>query len=256
MDPLNHRADDHVVGPRARFGVIIPSTNTVVEQDFAAVAIDGVSFHFGRMYIANPELDSDAAFEELLGQIRQSIDVAVRDVITAKPSSMLMGMSAETFWGGVEGNATFERRISTLSGGLAVSTGAASCRAALDAFGARRISVFSPYQPIADRQVGDYFTEAGFDVAAITGLRCSSATSIAEVGRSRLVEVISEIDAPDVDALVQVGTNLNFVAQAAELEDALGKPVIAINMATLWHALRNNGIDDTLSGVGRLLAEH
>lgn len=256
MDPLNHRPDDNVVGPRTRFGVIIPSTNTVVESDLAAVAIDGVSFHYGRMYIEHPELDSNEAFETLLGQIRGSIDVAVRDVITALPSAMFMGMSAETFWGGVEGNAAFEERISARADGLAVTTGAASCRAALEAFGSKRIAVFSPYQPIADEQVGTYFTQAGFDVAAITGLRCATATSIAEVGPSRIAEVIDEIDGPDVDAIVQVGTNLSFVAQAAALELTLGKPVIAINMATLWRALRSNGITDTVSGVGRLLAEH
>lgn len=248
---------DNVVGPRARFGVIIPSTNTVVEQDFGrvAAALRGISFHYGRMYIANPELGSDAAFEELLAQIRSSIIVAVRDVVTAQVTSMLMGMSAETFWGGVAGNAAFEERIGERSGGLAVSTGAASCRAALEVFGARRIAVFSPYQPIADRQVSEYFTEAGFSVAAITGLRCPSATAIAEVGAARIAEIVEQIDGPDVDAIVQVGTNLSFVDQAAALEDELGKPVIAINMATLWHALRSRGIEDRLTGCGRLLAE-
>ena len=249
---------DHVVGPRARFGVIIPSTNTVVEQDFHRVAGDlpGVSFHYGRMYIANPALDSDRAFEELLDQIRESINTAVRDVVTAKVSSMLMGMSAETFWGGVAGNAAFEARIGERSGGLSVSTGAASCRAALAAFGAERIAVFSPYQPIADAQVGGYFTEAGFSVAAITGLRCPTATAIAEVGADRIAEIVDQIDSSDVDAIVQVGTNLNFVQQAAALEVELDKPVVAINMATLWHALRDNGIDDRLRGSGRLLTEH
>ena len=258
VDPLNHREDDHIVGPRARFGVIAPSTNTVVEQDLSRLRLDGVTFHTGRMYIEHPGLASDEEFEQLLGQIRVSIDVAVRDVVTALPSAMLMGMSAETFWGGVAGNAEFERRISELSGGRSVTTGAASCRAALDAFGAERIAVFSPYQPIADEQVGTYFTEAGFDVAAITGLRCSTATSIAQVGPSRIVEVIEQIggDRDDVDAVVQVGTNLNFVDQAAALEAELAKPVIAINMATLWHGLRSNGLDDRPAGVGRLLAEH
>lgn len=257
-DPLNHRDDDHVVGARARFAVIAPSTNTVVEQDLARIALDGVTFHTGRMYIARPALDSNEAFEELLGQIRKSIDVAVRDVVTAEPSAMLMGMSAETFWGGVAGNAAFEARIGQLSGGRRVTTGAASCRAALDAFGVQRIAVFSPYQPIADEQVGTYFREAGFDVAAITGLRCSSATSIAQVGPTRINEIIEQIggDRPDVDAIVQVGTNLNFVDQAAQLESELGKPVVAINMATLWHGLRSNGLDDRVDGVGRLLAEH
>ena len=258
IDPLNHRDDDHVVGPRARFGVIAPSTNTVVEADLCRLQIPGVSFHTGRMYIEHPGLADNAAFEELLVQIRGSIEVAVRDVLTAEPSAMLMGMSAETFWGGVAGNAAFEQRISALAGGRAVTTGAASCRAALEAFGVQRIAVFSPYQPIADEQVGTYFTEAGFDVAAITGLRCSTATSIAQVGQTRIAEVIEQIGGADdaVDAVVQVGTNLNFVDQAARLEDELAKPVIAINMATVWHGLRANGIDDQLHGFGRLLAEH
>lgn len=248
---------DNVIGARARFGVIIPSTNTVVEHDFHRIgaSLPGVSFHYGRMYIANPSLDSDEAFEELLGQIRESIDVAVRDVVTANVSSMLMGMSAETFWGGVAGNAAFERRTGERSGGRAVSTGAASCRAALEAFGVERIAVFSPYQPVADRQVGEYFTEAGFSVAAITGLRCPSATAIAEVGAARIGEIVDQIDGDDVEAIVQVGTNLSFVGQAARLERELGKPVIAINVATLWHALRSNGIDDRLTGFGRLAAE-
>lgn len=256
-DPLNHRPDDHVVGPRARFGVIVPSTNTVVEQDLARIDVPGVSFHTGRMYIERPGLDSNEAFEELLGQIRTSINVAVRDVLTARPSAMLMGMSAETFWGGVEGNAAFEQRIGERSGGLRVTTGAASCRAALEAFGVERIVVFSPYQPIADEQVGTYFTEAGFDVAAITGLRCSSATTIAAVGPTRIDEVLDELGAArdDVDAVVQVGTNLNFVDQAARLEGELGKPVIAINMATLWHGLRSNGVEDRVKGMGRILEE-
>ena len=139
--------------------------------------------------------------------------------------------------------------------GLEVSTGATACRDALRAFGAERIAVFSPYQPIADRQVAAYFEESGFSVAAVTGLRCESATSIAEVDPRRLEHLVERID-DSVDAVVQVGTNLSFVQQAAELESALSKPVLAINAATLWHALRTTGINDQLHGFGRILAEH
>jgi maleate isomerase len=244
-----------VVGTRGRFAVIIPSTNTVVEHDLAMIRPDGVTFHSGRMYIADPTLDSDAAFEALLAQIRESIRIAVRDVMTCDPTYMLMGMSAETFWGGVAGNEAFEQRIFDQSG-LPVSTGAASCRAALEAYRAKTISVFSPYQPIADVQVGTYFREAGFDVKAITGLRCPSATAIAEVTPDEIAETVAQLDGPDVDAIVQVGTNLSFVNQAAQLEVELGKPVIAINVATLWHALRANDIDDQIDGFGSLLRDH
>ena len=59
----------------------------------------------------------------------------------------------------------------------------------------------------------------------------------------------------DVDAIVQVGTNLSMVRLAAAAEMWLGKPVIAINTATYWHALRRNNIEDKIPGLGRLLEE-
>ena len=245
-----------MLGQRQRFGVIIPSTNTVVEHDFTMIRPEGVTFHYGRMFLPRPNLASDEDFLDLIGQIRGSIGTAVRDVVTCNPTALLMGMSAETFWGGVEGNLAFIDRISASAGGLSVSTGASSCRAALERHGARRISVFSPYQPVADVQVGTFFTEAGFDVAHVTGLRCPSATAIAEVTPDRLEQVVAELDGDDVDAIVQVGTNLSFVRQAADLEERLGKPVIAINAATLWYGLRMNGIDDRIEGFGSLLRDH
>ncbi len=36
----------------------------------------------------------------------------------------------------------------------------------------------------------------------------------------------------------------------------LGKPVVAINTATYWQALRARGIADKIAGFGPLLAEH
>jgi maleate cis-trans isomerase len=58
------------VGYRVKFGVIVPSTNTVVEADYNQMAPHGVTFHTGRMYIERPAMDSDAAFQAVLGQIR------------------------------------------------------------------------------------------------------------------------------------------------------------------------------------------
>jgi maleate isomerase len=208
------------------------------------------------MYIEHPVMDSDASFEALLVQIRGSIKIAIRDVMTCKPDSLIMGMSSETFWGGVAGNAQFIERVKDQSG-LNVSTGASACRAALERYGVRRIAVLSPYQPIADRQVTRYFEEAGFEVLRFRGLRCPTATSIADVPEAQLLPIIrDELNGPDVDAIVQVGTNLSMVRLADEAERWLGKPVLAINAATLWHALRSNGIPDQMRGFGSLLREH
>ncbi|MFJ4778009.1 hypothetical protein [Streptomyces sp. NPDC088762] len=104
--------------------------------------------------------------------------------------------------------------------------------------------------------MGRFFTEAGFEVTAVVGLRCPSATDIARVGSARIRETVTALDGPDVEAIVQVGTNLSFVSQAETLEAELGKPVVAINAATLWHALREHGFNDRVQGAGALLRDH
>jgi maleate isomerase len=53
-----------------------------------------------------------------------------------------------------------------------------------------------------------------------------------------------------------VGTNLAFAQLAGIAEFWLDKPVIAINTATYWWALRQAGISDHISGFGKLLMEH
>ncbi len=59
-----------------------------------------------------------------------------------------------------------------------------------------------------------------------------------------------------VEAIVQVGTDLAMVRQADEAERWLGLPVVVINAALLWHALRACGVADQLRGAGTLLREH
>ena len=65
-----------------------------------------------------------------------------------------------------------------------------------------------------------------------------------------------ELDDDEVDALLQVGTALPTVTVAAEAERWLGKPVLAINAASYWDAIRRCGIEDRVLGIGRILEEH
>ncbi len=244
-----------VLGYRAKFGVLVPSTNTIVEPDFYAMAPPGVTLHTGRISITNPRMEDDAGMEALMVQIRASIGQAVRDVMTCEPDSLVMGMSSETFWGGRKGTEEFERNIERLSG-LSIATGARACERALTVLGARRLGILTPYQPVGDAQVRRFLEECGYEVVALKGLRCPTAVSIAHEDEATLRRAILEVNRPEVEAIVQVGTNLSMLRLADEAERWLGKPVIAINAATFWYALRENGITDRVRGFGRLLAEH
>ena len=99
------------VGARARIGVIIPSTNISVEYDCHQIVPAGVSWHFGRFFVEQPDLSSDDMFLAFIDAIRETIPHVMRDIMTCEPSHIMMGMSAETFWGGLEGNAEFTDRL-------------------------------------------------------------------------------------------------------------------------------------------------
>jgi maleate isomerase len=237
------------------FGVIAPSTNTVVEPDYHRMAVAGVTAQTARIHIHDPSLASDAAFETLIAEIEAEIDAAAQRIMTCQPDRLVMGMSAETFWGGVDGSLRFRRHVEGLTG-LPLTTGADACEQALRAYGAERVAVLTPYQPVGDANVRRFLEEAGFSVTRIVGLRCPTAHDIARVSEQRLRETLRELDGDDVDAILQAGTNLSMVTLADEAERWLGKPVIAINAATWWRALRDHGIDDRVSGAGGLLREY
>ena len=80
--------------------------------------------------------------------------------------------------------------------------------------------------------------------------------AIAHVSENELRDALLEVDSPDVDAIVQCGTNLSMIRLADEAERWLKKPVIAINAATWWLALRKNNIQEKIYHCGRLLREH
>jgi maleate isomerase len=244
-----------VLGYRGKWGVLVPSTNTVVEPDFYAMAPPGITLHTGRISIHDPRIDDDAGFEALMVQIRSSIGRAIADLLTAEPDYLVMGMSSETFWGGRQGNDEFQRRVGELSG-LPIATGANACERAFAALGSRRLGVVTPYQPVGDAQVRRFFEESGYEVAALVGLRCPTAVSIAHQDEATLRRAIAEVNRPGVDTIVQVGTNLSMLTLADAADRELGKPVVAINAATFWYALRSSGIADRRAGFGRLLRDH
>jgi maleate isomerase len=110
--------------------------------------------------------------------------------------------------------------------------------------------------PVGDAMVRKFFEDNGLKIVKLKGLKSPSPMLIAHESAATLRAAIREVDGADVEAIVQVGTNLACAAVAAEAERWLGKPVIAINAATYWYALRQNGIDDRQLGFGSLLAEH
>ena len=242
------------LGWRKKFGVLAPSTNTIVEPDFHAMAVRGVTSHMSRIHIRDQDLSSDEKMVRFLEQMGEEILFAIDRVMTADVNYLIMAMSAETFWEGMEGNRAFVRRLEDHAG-IRVASCASACQAALEAFQVNKIGVITPYQAVADDKIRRFFNDIGIEVVRLKGLRCPTALAIAEVSEDALRNHLQELDGDDIDAIVQMGTNLSMLRLADEAERWLGKPVIAINAATWWYALRQNDIQDRVYGCGRLLRE-
>ena len=245
------------LGHRAKFAVLAPSTNTSVQPEFDAMRPFGVTNHHSRLIIPDLRVTDDRSFMVMMKAIRGALFPALDAALTCDPDYVVLGMSSETFWDGVKGSVALHKKLmKTAKRGVAM--GSDACRAALRAYGKgiRRLGVVTPYMPVGDRQVVRFFTECGYEVVNLVGLKCKSPTLIAHESRETLRDALLRVNEGNVDAVVQVGTNLAMAQLAAWAEFWLDKPVIAINTATYWYALRDYGIKDKVYGWGSLLAEH
>ena len=244
------------LGWRTKFAVVAPSTNTSVEPEYADMRPFGVSNHFSRIAIPDTRVVDDASFMIMLNNIRDKTMDAIDVSLSMAPDCVIMGMSAETFWDGADGAERLHQRVVERANGLPVIMGSTAVETAIQAYGGiKKIGIVTPYAPVGDAQVKRYFEDMGYEVVHLVGLKSPSPMMIAHetpITLKRAAEAVSE----GVDAVIQCGTNLAFAKVAAMAEFWLEKPVIAINTATYWHALRTMGIQDRMDGYGALLREH
>jgi maleate isomerase len=242
------------LGYRKRIAIVVPSTNTTVQPECEPLRPRGVTNHIGRSTIKERPLNTEEAFFEHMRDMRDGLGVAIDQIMTSAPDHLIVGIALETFWGGVAAADKLQEEFAKRAG-VGISMGSTAGVAALKAFGAKRIAVLTPHQPRGDAMVKLYMTEAGFDVVRLKGLACASPRLIAQVTAPEIRAALKELDGPDVDAILLVGTALQAAAIAAEAEHWLGKPVLAINTVTYWDALRRSGIEDRVYGHGRILEE-
>ncbi len=245
------------LGWRCKFGVVTPSTNTIVQPEYDDMRFPGVTNHLARMHIPDDPVKNDDDFNELIRRIDMALDGAVERVLTAKPDHLILGISAESIWGGGLGAAKLiSERIGKLAPGVPFTQAADALPAALKAYGVKgSVGLLTPYFPVAEKHLRQFVEEIGFDVSGMRHLSRPGPVAIAHTTQAALRRAMEELNESGCSAIVQFGANLPMGQLAATAERWLGKPVIAVNTATYWHALRSRGILDRKPGFGRLLEE-
>jgi maleate isomerase len=99
------------LGWRGKFGVMAPSTNTIVQPDFDDMRPFGVTNHYSRIFTPNAKALSNDSFKAGIDTIGSNVMEAIRSVMTCEPDYLVMGISALSFFGGAKGAEIFAKRI-------------------------------------------------------------------------------------------------------------------------------------------------
>ncbi len=231
-----------------RVGLLIPSSNSLIEPEYYAVMPRSVSVHFARLAMTEV---TDA------GLARQDEDVAsqARQLKAANVEVILFCLTAESFHKGRGYDADLKRRIEDQSGKPAM-TAAGAIIEALNVLGVRRIALATPFIPMVHEDSRRFLNDRGFDVVAAEGLAYRDNFSIALIAPATVRDLVRRVDRSDAEAIVIPGGNMQCLAIAEDMEAELGKPVVTTNQAGIWALLRHLGGFDRLDGLGRLLREH
>ncbi|SEO60066.1 maleate isomerase [Halogranum amylolyticum] len=237
-------ADPTAEGDRLRLGVVVPSSNTTVEPEFAHWSPPDVSVHAARMPLVDVTVEGlDAMADDAVAAAERLADAEVDAVAYACTTGSLVhghGFDAE-----------LEDRLGEAAGVPAVAT-ALSVRRLLDALDATRVAVATPYLPELNERERSYLVEAGFEVVALDGRGIERNTDIGRLtpadASQQARAVLDETSDADVDALFVSCTNYPTLAAVDDLA-AAGPAVVTSNLATLWDLARVTGLGvDALPG--------
>jgi len=235
---------------RKRIGVMVPSTNTTFEADFQLVAPRDVTIHGQRLWLTNGD-EGAAGMDRMNGEI----ETGARYLATASVNVVAYGCTTGSFYRGPGYDRELIETIAKAAGVPAVAAAPAVVEA-LRFFGARRISVATPYPEWNNQRLRAYLEASGFEVLNVEGEPRAAASGnqgINDHDPEEVVAFAARVCRPEADALLCSCTAWRSVEAVAELERRTGKPVVTSNQASIWASFRALGLTTPIRGFGRLL---
>ncbi|HWA45701.1 MAG TPA: ectoine utilization protein EutA [Hypericibacter adhaerens] len=230
-----------------RVGLVVLATDHTTEPDFQRlVAGPGIGVYAARIPYANPTTPEN---------LRK-----MQPALTAGAALILPGETLDaicyscTSASVVIGEEAVRAAINAAKPGVPVVTPTAASAAALRALGARRIGILTPYTLETSRPLVRYFAREGFEIAAAACLGMEDDREMARIPPGALVDLARAATPADAEALFISCTALRAALAAAEIEAAIGRPVVSSNLATAWACLGLCGDDRSRPEIGRLMA--
>ena len=230
-----------------RVGLLVPSSNSTQEPEFASTLPSSVSLHVTRLGLASVDPDSTLKIvAELEKESRKLADADV-DVIllaaTAPSTRMGKGYDAQLI-----------QRIHDATGRQA-TTAATAMIAAMGAYHARKVALAGPWSSQTNQQVADFLHSHGIEVVSQVAAEVTRNNDIGRLPPESAIELGLKADRPDADVLFLACGNWWTVPVIEALEARVGKPVLTTNNVAIWQVLSMLGGHRSVPGFGQILRE-
>src|SRR4051812_27565822 len=232
---------------KKRLGLLVPSSNSTQEPEFAQMLPESVSLHVARLSLSRIDPDSTVSIvAELEKESRKLADAAVDIVVLAAtaPSTRL----------GKGYDAQLIRRMEEASAKPATT----AATAMLDAFatlGVRRVALAAAWSETTNKWVAAFLESHGIEVLSQVAMGVVSNNEVGRLHPDTAFEHGRKADRKEADAVFLACGNWWTASIVERLEQAVGKPVLTTNNMTVWHALKKIGVQESVCGYGRLLRE-
>ena len=238
---------DGGVAPRAAIGLIVLASDHTIEAEWRAIVprFAGVGVFASRI-MNSPEINAEtlAAMEAGLVQCTAVLRPGERiDVVGYACTSGSMVIGPENV----------AARVHEARPASAVTNPFTAALTALDAMGARRIALLTPYIDEVNQGMRRAIIAAGLEVPVMGSFNLADDNAVARISERSIEDALVDLAADDsVDAAFVACTSLRVCGIVERAEQRVGKPITSSNHALAWHCLRLAGIRDEVDGLGRL----
>lgn len=232
---------------RGRIGLLLPAVNTTMERDFWRMAPEGMTVHATRF-----ESGLEGSAENLQAMAGSAADAA-RLLAFARPGATIFGCTSGSFVGGPDGNRALETELEKIIGTPTITTSTAMTEA-LQAVGAHRVGVVTPYVETTNARLRTYLEQSGFEVLKLKGLGILDMFDHAAIPRDAIYDAALSLAGEGLDAVFIACTQVQITDEIPILEEDLGVPVVGAVQSSMWAALRRMGKGHVMPGRGRLFA--
>jgi maleate isomerase len=138
---------------------------------------------------------------------------------------------------------------------LACTSPITAAMAGMTALGLKRIALLTPYVQSINDMMRSYIEAHGVAVPVMGSFNNSNDDEVARISlESTRAAAIDLGKSQHVDGIFVSCTSMRTIDIICEVEEAIGKPMLASNPAQAWHLLRLGNLKDKLPQWGRLFA--